>query len=270
MTAAILAVALTACGSSDDEPAAVRSAEYRAYLEENAAALVRAIQAMQPELEHGEVERAGSRYARARVRYSQIEPEAERFPALDARINALPGEVPAKELGGFHAIERSLFEAGSTAGTVAIGRRLIADTKELQRKIETASFSAAQLAAGASGILEEISKVKLADREQPYADAELVDISANLEAVGAAYRALQPALTEEEQERIQPLLRKAYAGIAEYGNPARDPDQSRDRSPGAIFVVFDELSTAEIAALRKQAEALGRAFSEVVDRLESS
>ena len=264
----MLALAAGSCGSGEAEPdAVVELAPYRSYLTESAASLVRAVQAMQPELENDEVARAGSRYARARVYYSQVEPAAELSPVLDARINALPGAVPAKELGGFAAIERSLFEAGSAVGTAAIGRRLIADTKELRKRIEAASFSATQLAAGAAGILEEISEVTLADREQVYAGADLVDVSANLEAVGAAYRALKPALTEEERQEIRTLLRHAYAGIAEYGTPARDPDQSRDRSPGAIFVVFDELTRAEVEELRRQSQALGEAFLAVRDRL---
>lgn len=256
------------CGSGGEEPAAVIEAgEYRAYLEESSAALVRAIQAMLPELEHGEVERAGSRYARARVRYSQVEPAAERFPKLDARINALPGEAPPGRLSGFHRIEESLFEVGETIGTVAVGRRLLADAKQLERRLGAASFSAEQLATGASEVLYEIARVKLAGKEQPFAGAELVDVSANLEAVGAAFRALRPALTEEERRRINPLLRRAYAGIAQYGAPARDPDQPRDRSPGTQFTVFEELASAEVKALRRQAEALGAAFAEVRGRL---
>jgi iron uptake system component EfeO len=264
---AILALSLNACGSEEESAASVGAVEYRAYLEENAAALVRAVQAMQPELENGEVERAGSRFARARVRYSQVEPAAEAFATLDARINALPGQVPANELRGFHAIERSLFEAGNTAGTAVIGRRLIADTKELERRLASVPFSAEQLAAGATTILDEIAQVTLAGKEQPYAGADLVDVSANLEAVAAAYHALEPTLTDEERQQLQPLLRRAYAGIGAYGVPARDPDQPWDRSPGTQFTVFEELSAAEVKALREQAEALGAAFAEVRDRL---
>ena len=70
----------------EDPPEVVRLGPCRAFLEENAASLVRAIQAMQPELEHGETTRAESRFVRARVRCSQIEPAAEAFPQLNARI----------------------------------------------------------------------------------------------------------------------------------------------------------------------------------------
>lgn len=268
MLSAVLALGVPACGSSEEEPPAVIEAgAYRAYLEENAAALVRAVQAMQPELENGEVERAGSRFARARVRYSQVEPAAETLAALDARINASPSQGEAGRLRGFQAIERALFEAGSTDGTAGIGRRLIADTKELERRLAAASFSAEQLAAGATAILDEIAKVTLAGKEQPYAGADLVDVSANLEAVGAAYRALRPALTEEERQRARPPLRRAYAGIDVYGEPARGPNQAWDRSPGTQFTVFEELSAAEVKTLREQAEELGAVFAEIRDRL---
>lgn len=272
----ILSIALSAlviafsagCGSGQKEPPEVtRSAPYLAFLDENSASLVRAIQAMLPELEHGRVARAQSRFARARVRYSQIEPAAEGFPELNARIDALPGEVPAGDLTGFHRIERALWKSEDTAGTATIAKQLIADTKQLEEKLGTARFSAKQLATGARRILDEDAAVKLANREQVYAGADLVDVSANLEAVGAAYRALMPALDEGERAEIRARLWKAYGAVDDYGTPARDPDQPRGRSPGAVFVVFDELSGAEVATLKRRVKALGAAFAELQGRL---
>lgn len=266
--AAIAVSPLTACGSGDDEPPPIKGAQYREYLEENAALLVRAIQAMRPELENGEVERAQSRYVRARVRYAQIEPIAEHFPELDAKINALPTEVPTNELAGFHRIEQPLFAAETTKGTVAPGKQMIADTKALKARLQTERFTAQQLASDSIRIIDEISTAKLGGKEEPYADADLVDVSANLEAVGAAFEALKPALSAEQRKSIEKALRKAYAVIGEYGTPARERDQPYERSPGVTFIIFSELSEEEIEALREPVDVLRDAWAELMTELD--
>jgi iron uptake system component EfeO len=267
--ALILAALLGGCGSSGaEEPSeAVRLGAYRAYLRENTASLVRAIQAMQPELERNQVSRAQSRFARARVRYSQVAPGAEEFPQLDARINGLPGEDPADRLSGFRRIERELWKSGDTAGMAPVGKQLIADTEKLGEHLVEANFTAVQLAAASERILSRISTLKLSDKEDAYSGLALVDVSANLEAVGAELAALEPALTQAEQAQLRRLLNKAYAAIAQYGTPARDPNQPRGRSPGAIFVIFEELSPAEIEELDQPVRVLRNAFSKVHSRL---
>lgn len=249
------------CSAGRDEtPGAVRSHELRLYFEENADALVRDIQAMLPELEHGEVSRAQSRYARARVRYSQIELAAEAYPRLDERINARPlGGAPSN---GFHAIERQLWIHEDTRRTVVEARRLLRAAKQLRAEIPAvAALSADRLALATSELLAEVVEVKLNNEEQVYADADLVDVSANLEAAGAVLAALRPVLDKRSRARLRSDLRRAYAAIARYGTPARDPNQPRGRSPGAIFTVFSELSPAEIEALRDPIAALSAAFS---------
>ncbi|MFL5834492.1 MAG: EfeM/EfeO family lipoprotein [Solirubrobacterales bacterium] len=257
-------------GCGNDEPhAEIREGAYRAYIEENAAELVRATQAMLPELEHGEVGRAQSRFVRARVRYSQIEPAAETLPQLNASIDSRQaggsGSAP-----GFHGIEKPLFGAETTRGTVVVAKQMIADGKVLRQRLAEQRFSAEELAAGSARLLDDVATSKLAGREQLYAEADLVDVSANLEAVGAAVTALEPALTGDEREEIKALLRQAYAEIGKFGTPARDPDQPRDLSPGAIFVVFGELSPEEVDELRQPVEQLEGAFEQLQRRLDEN
>jgi iron uptake system component EfeO len=263
-----LSLATWGCGSGESQTE-IREGAYRAYVDEHAAELVRAAQAMLPELEHGEVGRAQSRFVRARVRYSQIEPAAEALPRLNASIDARQaGE--SGSASGFHRIEKPLFGAETTRGTVVVAKQMIADGKVLQQRLAERRFSAEELAAGSARLLDEVATIKLAGREQVYAEADLVDVSANLEAVGAAAAALEPTLTEDERGEIKALLRRAYAAIGKFGTPARDPDQPRDRSPGAIFVVFGELSGEEVEELRQPVEELASAFERLQQRLDGS
>ena len=61
-------------------------------------------------------------YPAARIPYERIEPVAESFGDLDPRIDARENDVPPSEWGGFHRIEKALWEEGTTDGHGA-GRR---------------------------------------------------------------------------------------------------------------------------------------------------
>jgi iron uptake system component EfeO len=256
--AASIAIGLSGCGSQDAD-----TDGYRAYLEENSALLVRAIQAMMPELEDRAFTRAQSRYARARVRYSQIEPAAEMFPVLNLRIDGRPDEVPAERLSGFHRLERALWLELGSGDIAAVGRRLLADAKRLQLKLGRAELEPERIAVAARGAVEEILAVKLAGREEPYSQTALVDVSGNLEAVDAALAALDPLLSDATREAAERQLSQAYAEVGQYGAAARNPNQPRARSPGAVFVVFDELSPEAVAGLRAKFIALRAALARI-------
>lgn len=270
--AALLATVVAACGSSGDAttvaPAKVKAGRYRTFVEVNTQHMVRALQAMLPEIEAGEVSRAESRYSRARVYYSQIEPASEMFGALDKRIDGLEGEVSAADFGGFHRIEKALFLEETTKGMTPVAKRLLDDAKSLEPKLQTARFSAGDLVDGVNRILGQIVHTKLAGLEEPYSQTALVDVSGNLEAAGAALDALQPTVIDPEQwKELSTRLEHAFSAIETYGFPARNPDQPRQRSPGAVFTAFEELSPAEVNELRGRLEALAEPVAQLRDQI---
>ncbi len=273
LAVASLLAAASGCGSADGDSPPIDSPAYRAYLKESAGQLVKKVEAMLPELEQGEVERAQSSFARARVSYSQIEPAAEAFPKLNTRIDARPDEMPAAELRGFHRIEKPLFAViglEKTAGTASAARGLIDDAKELRRRLATAEFTAGQLAASSRRILGEVSMVKLANKEQIYAESDLVNVSANLEAVGAAIDALRPALTAEERTELGGRLQTAYDSVGLHGTGVLKSDQPQSPSAGTIFIALSELSTVEIEGMQRKVNALGKAFEDLQVHLEGN
>lgn len=60
---------------------------------------------------------------------------AESFGDLDPRIDARENDVPARRWGGFHRIEKALWEEGSAAGMAPVARRLRVDVEELRAKV---------------------------------------------------------------------------------------------------------------------------------------
>src|SRR5262249_20713176 len=108
---------LTVTGRSGATASASENAavdQYRAYLEQNTDELVAKTQPFVASVIVGNLARAKSLYAAARIPYERIEPVAESFGDLDPRIDARENDVPAKEFGGFHRLEKALWVEGST------------------------------------------------------------------------------------------------------------------------------------------------------------
>lgn len=267
-----LVLSVTGCGSGGGvPPEAVQTGRYRSYLEENAALLVKDVKWIRAAIRFGSVSRASSRYAMSRVRYSEIEPAAEAFSALNQRIDALESNAPGA-FEGFHRLERAFFVEHTLQGTEAISRRLLDAVEELQRRLHTAPLSAASIAAGAARTLEDVDGMKLGGTEEPHTGLTLVDVSGNLEAVWAGLEALKPTLADDEelQGRIERQLRRTYAVVSEYGTPAREPKQPRADAPGELFVVYSELTPGQVASLRDRFGELAQSVNELDEMVRES
>jgi iron uptake system component EfeO len=217
-----------------------------------------------------ELSKAQSRYATARVPYGHVELAAELVPELALRINARRGEVPRGELGGFHRIEEGLWGRESTAGLQPVAERLLGDVEELQRRLRSVELDPVQIATAAGRLLDEIAAVKVAGREEPYGDLDLVDVGAAVEGAEAALKAVRPLLAERDAEllaEVEARFDDVYAGVGEYGTLAREPEQPWPIAPGATFVIYSEMARSDLRRLQRQIEGLADAFSSVPEVL---
>jgi len=274
----LLALFPTACGSGDDaaegsqEPVSAmefRSYLYRSYLVGNATELVDWVEQLRGQIAAGDLEKAQSRYATSRVQYGQIEPAAENLEALDTRIDALPGEVPEKDFGGFHRIEKALFGEETLAGMKPVAKQLLVDVEKLRRKLRRVDIQPEQIAAGANALLDEVVSSKLTGKEERYSQVDLVDVSANVEAAEAGFEALTPLLAENPAlvESVGDQFKKVYGVLKLNGSPAREPDQSWYVAPGAVFGILDELPRSYVRNLSGQIEALDELLARVPSQL---
>ncbi|HEX3323810.1 MAG TPA: iron uptake system protein EfeO, partial [Solirubrobacterales bacterium] len=184
-----------AASSSPSEAAAIE--QYRTYLERNTAELVEKTEPFVAAVVAGEIPRAMSLYPAARIPYERIEPVAESFGDLDPRIDARANDVPADEFGGFHRIEKALWAESTIAGMAPVAKQLLADVKELQRKVKTVRLQAAQIANGANELLGEVSASKITGEKERYSHIDLVDFEANVEGAEAAFDAVEPLLPKQ-------------------------------------------------------------------------
>jgi iron uptake system component EfeO len=228
-------------------------AHYRRFLEQNTAELVAATAPFVAAVEAGETAKAKSLYATARIPYERIEPVAESFGDLDPRIDARENDVPASQFEGFHRIEKALWEEGTAGGMAPVARQLKADVKELETKVKTVDLEAAQIANGANELLGEVSASKITGEEERYSHTDLVDFEANVEGAEAAFEAVEPLLSEQDEELAQEIeasFEDVYASLEPYRS-------------GDGFVSYTELGKADTRKLAQEIDALAELLSQV-------
>jgi iron uptake system component EfeO len=240
-----------AAAAASGEKAAV--AQYRQYLEHNTDELVEETKPFVAAVIAGNVAEAKSLYAAARIPYERVEPVAESFGDLDPRIDARANDVPPNEFGGFHRIEKALWEESSAKGMAPVAEQLLADVEELEQKVKHVDLQAAQIANGANELLGEVSASKITGEEERYSHIDLVDFEANVEGAEAAFEAVEPLLSKQDPKlakEIEASFEDVYAALKPYRR-------------GDGFISYTELTKADTRKLAQEIDALAEELSQV-------
>jgi iron uptake system component EfeO len=222
---------------------------YKEYLLENSTELTELTKPFAAAVVAGEVEKAKQLYPEPRIRYERIEPVAESFGNLDPEIDARANDVPASEFGGFHRIEKALWEEDTTKGMKPYAEHLVKNVEELESKIKgNIKIQATEIANGANELLTEVSTSKITGEEERYSHIDLVDFKANVEGAQVAFEATAPLI-----EKSQPKLIKEVAADYEAVYAALKPYE-RKAYPG--FAYYTELNKADTRKLAQVIDAL--------------
>jgi iron uptake system component EfeO len=237
--------------AAKSEAAAV--AHYRSFLEKNTDELVSKTRSFVAAVIAAELAKAKSLYGPARVPYERIEPVAESFGDLDPRIDARANDVPPNQFGGFHRIERALWEEGTTAGMAPVAKQLLANVGELRAKVKSVHLQAGQIANGANELLGEVSASKITGEEERYSHIDLLDFQANVEGAQVAFVDVKPLLADaepEEAKEIEESFENVYRSLDPYRR-------------GSGFVSYAELTQADTRKLAQEIDALAEKLSQV-------
>ncbi|HEX5495558.1 MAG TPA: iron uptake system protein EfeO [Mycobacteriales bacterium] len=237
------------------------TAGYAAYVRDQSGRLVTATEAFAAAVRSGDVARARSLYPPARVFYERIEPVAESFgdldPAIDARINDVAD--PAS-WSGFHRIEQALWQKNTTAGMAPVADRLVSDVKRLNTMVGSATYQPAQLANGASELLDEVAKSKITGEEERYSHIDLVDFAANIDGAKKAFDLLSDAVEQIDPDlagSIDSAFDQVDTSLARYHNGQGAED----------YVSYTALSRSDLTTLARQVDALAEPLSKVGARV---
>ena len=227
--------------------------QYRQYLEAQTAELVTATKAFTDAVDGGNLEQAKALYAPARVAYERIEPVAETFGDLDPKIDAREGDVPEKEWGGYHYLERKLWVDGATNGLTSYTAALNENVQTLENLVKDVDLQPGAIANGAVELLNEVSASKITGEEERYSHTDLVDFEANVHGAQAAFEAVKPILEEKDPELAADVDAK-FAAVTTALAPYRT---------GTTFVPYTALTDADTKALARVIDALAEPLSKV-------
>ncbi|WP_405581092.1 iron uptake system protein EfeO [Streptomyces sp. NBC_01190] len=199
-----------AAHSWKDDPALVAATQsYAAWIDGQVKQEVAATDAFTAAVKAGKLDEAKLLYGKARIFYERIEPTAEIWGDLDGRIDGRADDAatPA-DFTGFHRIEQALWQTKSLAGTAKLADQLSADTHDLYSKVRTVEYQPAEIANGATDLVNEIQSSKITGEEERYSHIDLLDFEGNLAGADEAVNALLPVLKTKDPALVATLTER--------------------------------------------------------------
>ncbi len=242
----------SAAARSQDQALAQAVTTYQGYVKTQVTALVAGTKEFTDAVRAGDLARAKSLYAQARVFYERVEPVAESFGDLDPAIDAREGDVdPGAEWTGFHVLEKHLWADGKVDQDTALADRLDADVNRLAAKVATLQLTPLEIANGAKELLDEVATSKITGEEDRYSHTDLWDFAANVDGVKAAVDALRPALAQRDAALLA-TVDDAYGRV--------EAALARHRA-GSGWVLYTTLGPADTKALSDAVSGLAEPVS---------
>jgi len=144
---------------------------------------------------------------------SRVEPVAD-LGSLDLDIDGRIDDFdkPA-DFQGFHKIEQLMFEQHTLTGAATYANTLLANVQKLQTLVGQATYQPAEIADGATSLIDEIQKTKVTGEEERYSHIDLVDSRPTWTArcrrstvLAPALRKIDPDLASVVQDRYDAIV----------------------------------------------------------------
>ncbi len=192
-------------------------------------------------------------YAPTRAHWEAIEPVAETFGDLDPRTDAREADLEeGEEWTGWHLLEKDLwppatgYQALTTGQRATYAGRLLADLRQLEGAVASATYTGEQIADGAKELLDEVAHGKVTGEEEIWSHTDLVDFQANVDGARQAFTVLRPVVSQTDPD-LEATLTDRFAALQAL------LDQHRD-GPG--FVPYTALDEDQVRALSDAVNAL--------------
>ena len=233
-------------------------AEYKLYVNAQLRELVKGVQAFTDAVKAGKLEDAKKMYAQVRRPYERIEPIAELFADLDKSIDARADDHEKAEKDpnfvGFHRIEYGLWVEKSTKNLGPVADKLLADVKELQKRIAGLTFPPEKVVGGAAVLMEEVAATKISGEEERYSHTDLDDFQANFEGADKIVLLLTPLIEKQDKafaDKIAANFKTVFDTLAKY------------RKPDGSFELYTKLSERDRKVLAGKVNTLAEDLSKL-------
>ena len=247
---------LTPTGPLADQVAAATTA-YAAYVQDQSEQLVADTDEFVAAYLAGDEDTARALYAPTRMHWERIEPVAESFGDLDPKLDLREADLEeGQDWTGWHRIEKDLWPpADYTALTAAerkvLADQLVADTAELNTRVQDLTYTADQLGNGAKELLDEVATGKVTGEEEFWSHTDLWDFQANVDGARVMFESLQPVV-EQEDAALATELDTRFTELQVLLDQYKEGDG---------WALYTDLTPAQVKELAAAVDALGEPLS---------
>ena len=230
---------------------------YAAYVRDQSEQLVADTDEFVAAYPAGDDDAARGLYAATRMHWERIEPVAESFGDLDPKLDLREADLEeGQEWTGWHRIEKDLwppaeYTALTPAERKAVAGLLVADTAELNSRVQDMTFTADQLGNGAKELLDEVATGKVTGEEEIWSHTDLWDFQANVDGARVMFEALQPVVAQKDAALAEELTQR-FAQVQGLLDQYRDGDG---------FVLYTDLTAEQVKELAAAVDALAEPLS---------
>ena len=234
------------------------TAQYKAYVEDQSQQLLAETRKFVAAYKAGQDDAARTLYPLARVHWERIETVAESFGDLDPRMDLREADLTeGQKWTGWHRLEKDLwppsgYDALSMAERARIADTLLADTEELDERVEDLDYTVDQIGNGSKGLLDEVATGKVTGEEEAWSHTDLYDFQANVDGARVGYEGLQPLL-EVKDAALSKTIGDRFAALQVL------LDRYRVGKEG--FVSYTKLTKPQIKELSDAVNALSEPLS---------
>jgi iron uptake system component EfeO len=246
---------------SDDEAQLVEDAQtnYAAYVEDQSAQLLEKTTEFAELYRAGDDDEARALYPVARTHWERIETVAESFGDLDPKMDAREADLePGQKWTGWHLIEKDLWPQRAedytpltTQQRATYADDLLANTEELDSRVQELTYTVDAIANGSRGLLEEVATGKVTGEEEYWSRTDLWDFQANVDGARVGFEGVQPILEQKDPDLADQLVGR-FDGLQQLLDAQREGDG---------FVSYDELAPAAVKDLSDAVNALSEPLS---------
>ncbi len=233
---------------------------YAAYVKRQAGQLLSGTEAFAKAYVAGNDDLARELYAPTREHWERIEPVAESFGDLDPKLDLREADLEeGQEWTGWHAIEKDLWPPAkgytslSKAQRTELADQLVADTADLDARVQDLTFTPDQLSNGAKELLDEVATGKVTGEEEIWSHTDLWDFQANVDGARIAFEELKPVVEQKNPALAQELTTR-------FEELQKLLDRYRE---GDGFVLYTELMPAQVKQLAAAVNALSEPLSQL-------
>ncbi len=237
------------------------TSQYAAYVKDQSQELVDQTTEFATLYKNGEDDKARALFPLARGHWERIETVAESFGDLDPRMDLREADLEkGQKWTGWHRIEKDLWPPASGYKAMTPAERatfvddLLANTKVLDKRVQTLDYTVDQIGNGSKGLLDEVASGKITGEEDIWSHTDLWDFQANVDGARVGYEGLKPLL-EVKDPTLAKQIQSAFDALQVQLDKYKTGDDS--------FVFYDKVTEAQRKQLSDAVNALAEPLSKM-------